>query len=403
MNQSDGIDDPADWLSAMEAATLLGVKRETLYAYVSRGHVRSRAGAGRRRLYHRDDLLRLRARRRARSGHGAVAAGALRWGEPVLQSSITEIADDGPRYRGHRLTALLEEGHPFEDIAELLWSGALPHGAPSWPRAPRVPALRLPEDATPIERMHAAVVLAAPRERDRHLTTAEASLRIARDLTQLVAAAAGPNRSNASGARGLLASLGGRTGARAEHAVERARIVCADHELNPSSFAARVTASVGADLYACVATALATLSGPAHGGMSERVVALVEEIGRPEDAARVLRDRLRRGDDLPGFGHRLYPRSGDPRAAPLIEEARRVAPRARGVRVLSALVDAMDLAGGPAPTLDLGLAALALALRLGPGGGGAVFASGRVAGWIAHALEQREAGFVLRPRARYAG
>src|SRR6185436_13913285 len=117
----------SELLSAREAARLLDVRQETLYAYVSRGLLRSVPDARRgRRLYFREDLNRLRARHRAHGGHVAVAAGALRWGEPVLDSALTEIADSGPRYRGQDALALAESERPFEAVAELLWSGALP-------------------------------------------------------------------------------------------------------------------------------------------------------------------------------------------------------------------------------------------------------------------------------------
>src|SRR5687767_12744371 len=121
MNQRGGI---VEWVGAAKAAALLDVKRATLYAYVSRGLVRSRAVAGgRARLYQRDDLLALKTRKDARSGHGPVAAAALRWGEPVLDSSITEIRADGPAYRGHAALALVQAEVSFERAAELLWSG----------------------------------------------------------------------------------------------------------------------------------------------------------------------------------------------------------------------------------------------------------------------------------------
>ena len=95
-----------EWLDAREAAGRLGVQTRTLYAYVSRGLLRSVAGErGKQRLYARDDVDRLRARHDARAGHGAVAAGALRWGEPVLDSAITAITPRGPVYRGHVATA----------------------------------------------------------------------------------------------------------------------------------------------------------------------------------------------------------------------------------------------------------------------------------------------------------
>src|SRR5262252_2059452 len=121
-----------DLLSAQEAAALLDVKLPTLYAYVSRGQLASVPGTrGPARLYARAELERLKSRHRARAGHGAVAAGALRFGEPTLESEITDIGSQGPRYRGHSALELAEQGKSFEAVAELLWRGE-PTAAGGW-------------------------------------------------------------------------------------------------------------------------------------------------------------------------------------------------------------------------------------------------------------------------------
>src|SRR5262245_7346124 len=131
--------DDASSLSAADAAQLLGVRRQTLYAYASRGLLR-RVGTGKRRRYLLEDLQRLQARQRARSGHGPVAAGALSFGEPVLNSSITAIDERGPLYRGRPAVELALGGARFEAVAELLWTGALPAAPPAWP-SPGAPRL----------------------------------------------------------------------------------------------------------------------------------------------------------------------------------------------------------------------------------------------------------------------
>jgi citrate synthase len=187
---------------------------------------------------------------------------------------------------------------------------------------------------------------------------------------------------------------------RAAAPLNRALVLCADHELNVSTFTARVTASSGADLYACVSAALAALSGPRHGGACDRIEALMQEVGHPERAATVVRERLRRGESVPGFGHPLYPQ-GDPRTPPLLEVAWAVRPEPVAVQIMREVADAMGKAGHPPPTVDFGLVALSAALGLPPGAAAAVFAVGRSAGWVAHVLEQREQGHLLRPRARY--
>ena len=406
----------ADFISGREAAALLGVKRETLYAYASRGLVRSEPGGpGRERRYSREDLERLKARRDARSGHGPVAAGALRWGEPVLESALTAIDPAGPRYRGHP-SAELAATHTLEAVAELLWSGTLPDAAPSWQLAGpglRVASLTalLPPAAPPLLTLALAVPALAAADPDRfNLAPAPEAAR-ARALMLRMAALAGagldpaqvkPALAEPTLAGALLVSLGAPATPRAVPLMRRALVLCADHELNASAFAVRVAASAGADLYACVSAGLATLSGPRHGGVVDRVEALLDEIGRPEHAARVVHDRARRGEEIPGFGHPLYP-AGDPRGAQLLAAADQHAPRSPRLRTIAALLAAMHEAGREPPTLDLGLASIGAALGLPPRSAVAIFAVGRAAGWLAHAFEQRAAGFLLRPRARYVG
>ncbi len=405
-----------EWLTAAKAIRVLGVKRETLYAYASRGLVRSAAGprGGRERVYHKDDLERLKTRSLARAGHAAVAAGALRWGEPVLETRVGTIGEKGPSYRGKDALALAREGARFEDVCVLLWEGApfFPEADIDERRLGAPPAhLRalLRREPEPFDGMLVtASALAAGDSRGEALELARA--RAAGLVRRLVAAcglARGVDAVNASlesegTARALLVALGGRTTRAHVAAMNEALVLIADHELNASTFAARVAASSGASLAACVVAALATLSGPLHGAATARVEALVAEVDRPERAAQVVGARLDRGESVPGFGHPLYPK-GDPRGARLLEVAQKIGGRQRAVRVLSSLASAMDLVAREPPTADVGLVAVAAALGLGRGAALAIFACGRLAGWIAHALEQKSAGFLLRPRARYVG
>src|SRR4051812_10699717 len=130
-SERDGPRGPSEaWLSSREASERLGVKLATLYAYASRGLIRSLGGDRKRgRRYASDDIERLRMRHAARSGHGPVAAGALRFGEPVLETRISDVSVEGPRYRGYLATALCRDGVSFERVAELLWTGNLPERA----------------------------------------------------------------------------------------------------------------------------------------------------------------------------------------------------------------------------------------------------------------------------------
>jgi len=406
-----------EWVSAESAARTLGVKKETLYAYVTRGLVRTVAAPrrrGRERLYHQDDILRLKTKSLARAGHAAVAAGALRWGQPVLETRVGAITDEGPSYRGQNAVRLAETGVTFEDVCTLLWEGAA--FLPELDRAERhfgAPAAQLRAlvrtEAEPFDGMMvtaAALAVAEARTETHELARARAAP-LVRRLVAACGLARGIDPVTASletrgTARALLVALGGRTTKTSVAAMNEALVLSADHELNASTFAARVAASAEASLSCAVLSALAALSGPLHGGATARVEALVAEVERPERATSVVAARLDRGESVAGFGHPLYPK-GDPRGRRLIEVARRIGPRHRTVKILSSVIDAMDLGAREPPTVDVGLVALASALGLGRGAALAIFACGRLAGWIAHALEQKRAGFLLRPRARYVG
>lgn len=393
-------------LTAKEATALLGIKRDTLYAYVSRGLVRSVPGkGGKSRRYYRSDLERLKARHDARAGHGAVAGAALRWGEPVLDSAITRIdAQRGPVYRGRAAVDLVEEEAPFEAVANLLFAGTLERtefvaddlGVPA-------AVARLLQGATPLARLSALVPLLAIRDESRFGAGDAAEIVRARTLVARMASSLAlpgkklPPRKTIGGR--IAAAFGA---PHAEAPIEVALTLCADHELNPSTFAARIAASSGADLYACISAALATLSGPKHGGACDRVEAMLAEAGEASRAGAFVRERARLGEAIPGFGHPLYP-AGDPRAAPLLDTARAIAGKNPVVRTILAMTKAMTEDGRESPTVDLGLVALTSALELPRGSAVALFAIGRTAGWVAHVLEQRGADFVLRPRARYVG
>ncbi len=403
MNQARG------WLSAEEAADLLGVKRATLYAYVSRGWVASRpAGPGREREYRRADLEGLRER-----GRGGGAAGALRWGEPILESAITDMTPEGPAYRGVPVQELVERGVSFERCAELLWTSTLPPQEVSWSDALGEPpdfvelARLLPAEAPPSAVASLLVASEGVRDPGRFGVSPDIVLPRARRLLRLLAAGlalpGSPSRAlrawNATSTAGaILRALGGRTDGAAS--LNQALLLMADHELNASTFAARVVAGTHADVYACVQAGLAAISGPRHGAASDRVEALLAEAGTPERAERAVQERTRRGERLPGFGHPFYA-EGDPRARLMFEAAWEVGERGVELRTLDALVGAMERARRPPPNVDVGLVALRASLRLPQGSAAGIIFVSRCAGWVAHTLEQYESGQLLRPRARY--
>jgi len=419
------------WITAEAAAERLGIKRATLYAYVSRGVlVRRRAPKGRGSLFDAAEIEKLARRGRPRRAPGGA--------ELVIESALTEISGDRLRYRGHEVTALAG-ARSFEDVASLLWTGdfTAPAGWQATPEAVAVgaaaqSALRAPAgwQATPeavavgAAAQSALPAAALPLERLQVIVPALAAtdpLRLHLDQPAVVAAGramiAGmvdclpDQRERAADgvdqpvpdiatrlwgkicpaeAEGLLAAL------------RAALVLLADHELAASTLAVRVAASVRADPYAAVATGLGALGGPLHGGASLGAEAMLAAAAGPRDAPGVVGDLLRRTGRVPGFGHFVY-RAGDPRAICLLDLVARGAPESPRLAVAEAVRTEMRRRALPEPNIDFALAVLADVAGMISGAGEAVFAVARAAGWIAHALEEYAREVPLRPRAGYTG
>jgi len=190
------------------------------------------------------------------------------------------------------------------------------------------------------------------------------------------------------------------SGAKKEAAADllrRALVLLADHELNASTFTVRVAASTGINLYDAIIAGLCAVKGPRHGGVGISAARLVGQFAERDPAA-VVRERLEMGERLPGFGHQLYRLTGDPRAKSLLA-ALKTAP----ARLLKDAPAAVEAATGQLPNIDYALAVMCRTLGLPAGSELTLFALGRTAGWIAHAIEQYEQGGLIRPRARYVG
>ncbi|MBO0687042.1 MAG: hypothetical protein J2P45_28155, partial [Candidatus Dormibacteraeota bacterium] len=184
-------------------------------------------------------------------------------------------------------------------------------------------------------------------------------------------------------------------------ALNAALVLVADHDLSVSTLAARMAASIAADPYAVVSVGLSALGGAMQAVASLAVEDLLSEVAGPEQAAARIGERLRRGDRLPGFGHRLYP-AGDPRAPVLLDLVRGSWPGER-LAVVDAVVEATSGRGLPAPNIDFALAALAHVAGMQRGASEAIYAIARTAGWLAHALEEYQRHSDIRPRAIYVG
>jgi len=392
-------DDRAPWVSAAGAARLLGVSRSTLYAYVSRRLVRSQPSSTstRDRMYAREDLERLRRRTEERREPDKAAARALHWGMPILESSIT--LTDGRRlyYRGLD-AAMLARSRSLEDVAALIWTGALdrPRTRSSDRRISRAP-LRLPFVA------RAQTMLAAAAARDplafdrRPANVAATGMSI---LRLLLRAAVGTAARDVDVHTALARAW--KAGPRGEDLLRTALVLCADHELNVSSFTARCVASAGSHPYGVVIAGLAALEGPKHGGASHRAESMLDSMRGAHPVRGAIEARLRQGERLDGFGHPLY-RDGDPRARLLLDMLNERYARSMECRFVRDVADAVTRTTGEHPNVDFALAAMTRVAGLPPGSPLIVFAIGRSVGWIGHALEQYATDQLIRPRAKYVG
>lgn len=374
-----------DWISAEEAMDRLGVRPQTLYAYVSRGRIEARPDPAdpRRSHYRLADIGALAERKKRGRKASEVAASAIAWGEPVLASAITTIAGGRLFYRGRDAVALAES-ESLESVARLLRGG---HGA-ALKAAPRAASIT---GRSPRERLFDALSVRAGVDPPSRGRAALALAVEAASLLDLVADAAGGGPGEGAIHERIARAWGCPD---ASDFIRRQLVLLADHELNASTFAARVTASTGASLAASALSGLCALSGPLHGGMAGRVINLVEEARRIGPEATIA-GRLARGGPTPGFGHPLYP-GGDPRAAALLA---RFDPPSE-YAALRAAVEAMT---GEAANVDFAITALGARFELPPDAPFALFAVARTAGWLAHAVEQARTGTLIRPRARYIG
>lgn len=396
------------WMTAQDAAAELGVTLATLYAYASRGLLHSEPvpGEPRARRYPREDVLRLKERKELRKEPERAVPKALSWGIPVLESAITLVEGGRLYYRGRDAVALARS-QSVEEVAALIWIGNLEDAAGLFAGpAPELPAAARSflkkTDLSPVERCQVILPLAGAGDAAawdlRPASVAATGSRILRLLARVAAGGSGSGKGVAETlqkgwAPGRPEAIG---------PITAALILTADHELNVSAFTARCVASAAAAPYDVVTAALAALKGARHGGHTQRMEAIFREAGTAERARQTLVDRLRRGEEIPGTGHSLYP-EGDPRGKALLALAAEVAPGSPAVALAQALAEAVRELLGEHPNLDFGLVALARALELPRDTPLALFALGRTIGWIGHAIEEYAANRLIRPRAAYVG
>jgi citrate synthase len=434
------VSDAIDRLGTEEVARRLGVKRETVYAYVSRGLLERHPASGPHdSQFDPEEVERLAARARRPDRSSAL--------EVVVETELTLLDPAGRlSYRG-RDAVELARFRSFEEVVALLWDGGPPT---PWhldeERAAAVDALTdaIGREAPDGERIAAVVATLAARDPERDSRNPTSVRRAGADvfagtlavLPSFEGHMTRKARKHVDGA-GLaerlwvaLAGDGARPRPEQVGTLNAALVLLADHELAASTFAARVAASAWAGPYRVILAGLGPLGGALHGGAGLVVEALLDEVVAGADPGELLDARLASGP-VPGFGHRVY-RDRDPRADHLLERLglergrpslhdtdrgrpslsigslRSPAPvkvlrGSPAVEAAAGLLDAAAERGLPAPNVDFALAALVRAHGLRPGSSATIFTVARIAGIVAHALEEYEHRLRFRPRASYVG
>jgi len=386
-------------LSTEETASRLGVKRETVYAYVSRGILsRQKAVDGRASTFDENEVDRLRRARN--SGH----PGRL---EAPVTTAVAEVRDGHVAYRGVPLSDLAGEGMTYEHVAAMLWD--VPDASPWTADHLLVKAVaramnQLPAEATLIDQLMAGIVIAAAHDPFRDDRSRETAAQSMRTTVAAVTEALPLVRAGASGDHGSIADrLWPRlTSAARKNAtvLDQALLLLADHGMASSTIAARLAASTRAGPHAAVIAGLGALTGPLHGAASRTVhlMLLDAEVNGTEAAiANVLRTNGR----VPGIGHFVH-RTFDPRFEIMMQAIDQSSLDHTRRAVVEDLIDrTADRISAP-HNIDFALGALTFAAGMQPDAGELVFAIARIAGWVAHTLEEyEEAPLRFRPVGRY--
>jgi citrate synthase len=395
MKKSDAL-----YLSAREASAELAISPATLYAYVSRGLIRSEPSQdSRSHRYRAEDIRGLKQRRTPSPEPRGFRSFDLDL--PVMDSTISTITEDGPIYRGVNCVDLSEKD-TLEHAATLLWDVTQtdPFAADNCPhvsdemRAIAEAARR----AAPIDRAIAVLALAASADPGAFTRAPDGRALVGARMLRLLVATMLNTSPSAEPLHFQIAKAWAPDHTHAADLIRRALVLLADHELNASTFTVRCAASTGLNLYDAIIAGLAALKGPRHGGAGVLASRLVRTLV-DNDVAPVIRERVALGERFAGFGHGVYKR-GDPRAISLLNALTRVGAARKFTKEVP---EAIAQATGEFVNIDYALAVLAHSLRLTAGSELTLFAMARAVGWIAHASEQLQHGRLIRPRARYVG
>lgn len=390
-----------DWLTAAEAAERLGVKRDTVYAYVSRGFVQSRRSDddGRGRVLNPADVERLIRRSRGNNKKQQT-------GRP--ESAITLVEDDELYYRG-RQAAELAASLTFEQVADLLWGADESPG--DWePSRITVDVYArvdqaIPPTALSVDEMRIVSSCLTAFDPPEPAVTSRILMSTAKRVLATMVAAL-PQRSEPvePGMAALLWSrLCDRQPTTAEwRMLNGAMIVLADHDLASSTRAVRSAAAGGLDASALIRIGMDSGSGVVKGVASLAVESFLHNLTSADTVSLALNRRLKQGEPIPGFGHPMYS-SADRRAAHILQFVREAAVDLERLAVVEEVLALQLDRGVPPPNAGFALAAMTYVAGLIPGAGETIFIVSRSVGWIAHAIEALESDSAERITSTYVG
>ncbi|MFQ5950962.1 MAG: citrate/2-methylcitrate synthase [Candidatus Geothermarchaeales archaeon] len=334
-------------------------------------------------------------------------------------------------YLGYHIDELAGKAS-FEEVAYLLWYGRLPKAEELADFSKKIRAeYRLsetiletielyPRDAQPMDVLRTTVSCLAMTDPDVADNSRDAEIRkgirLVAKFPVILAAfqrlrsgkdVVKPRGDLSLAANFLYMLTGGVPDESAVEAMDMALVLHADHSMNASTFASRVVASTLSDVHAAVTAGIGCLKGPLHGGANQRVVEMLDKIGKPENAQKYIVDMLARREKVPGFGHRVY-KTLDPRSVHLKKATVELADktgRTNWYEMLTGIQDVMMEKVGPriAPNVDLYSGSVYAMLGIPTDMFTPIFAMSRVSGWVAHVMEQHSDNRIIRPRVQYVG
>lgn len=386
------------YMTAEQAAEALGVSVTTIYAYVSRKQLRvHRPPGARASKYWRADVERMRRRSPAGVAHGA--------GDILVpETAITVMTEAGPFYRG-RSAVTLSETATLEETAALLWQAdeaqIFPAEAPPpsaaieafWPSLQDLPAV----DKT------LAIFPTVERENPRAYDLSPVGFaRTAGEALRWFAAIMGGNPRPSAGPLHEVVAADADEPKAMQDVVRRLLVLSADHELDPTTYSVRAVANAGVNPYRLILAGLITSTGRRLAyGSADAAARLLEEISQSRSPKDAIIRRLREGETLPGFGTPLYT-AQDPRAGALLAALNRNLDGDKELERLNAAIAVMRELTQLEP--NFALATMFVGRKLGHSPrDGLTLRLGRMAGWMAHAMEQFHGRDVVRPRAAYTG